>query len=89
MNFKQYFYCDQHGGACFMITPSKETLYLYTTRQCCSNEQRCALRYIGTRTYIDDKLTEDTTPSDEWFDRRGGGYLKEYLDNAFQIELMV
>lgn len=85
---KQYYYCNDHDDAYFMITPSKEvsSSNLFVEKQCCSNKRTCELRHIGTRTYINDELTEDTTPNDEWFDRCGGGYCKEYLDNASQIE---
>lgn len=88
MNFKQYYYCDQHDDAYFMITPSKEvdSLNLFVERQCCSNKRTCELRSIGYRVYNDDELIEDTTPDDKWFLMRAGGFKKEYLDDVTQIE---
>lgn len=87
-NIKQYYYCNDHDDAFFMTTPSKEVdaLNLFVDRKCCSSKRTCELRHIGSRIYIDDELMEDTTPDDLWFDRRGGGYCKEYLDDASQIE---
>jgi hypothetical protein len=80
--FKQYYYCYDHDDAFYMITPAEKPSsdHLYIDRR------DCELSHIGTRIYINNVLTEDTTPDDKWFERRGGGYCREYLDNSSQVD---
>jgi hypothetical protein len=88
-NCLAYFYCDHHDDAfCIITDPSTDVSSLNWKAKCCLKNKSCDLIYIGTRVYDGNNLLIiDSTPNKEYFFRKGGGYSREYLDNASIIVL--
>ncbi|VBB17650.1 hypothetical protein YASMINEVIRUS_113 [Yasminevirus sp. GU-2018] len=84
-----FFYCDQHDD-CFCVKASfeQDPYELKWQARSCTQKQTCDLSYIGDRVYdCTGALIEDNTPCQEYFDRRAGGYEKDYMDSTDEIVL--
>ena len=81
---KMYWCCNDHDDAfCEFLKPEN----INATRWCesCQRGQKCELVYIGYQVFEGKTMIEDTTPNNEWFHRKGGGFEKEYLSQVDQI----
>jgi len=88
-NSMAYFYCICHDDAFYIVIDPVQNVYkLNWNSKCCLKKSSCELMYIGTRTYDrTNVLITDTTPSDQYFSRKGGSYSRKYLDEATMIVL--
>lgn len=84
---KRFYYCENHDDAFYVKSSTEEVnpSDLFITNKCCTTKRECELKFIGNKVFEGDTLIKDTTPDDIWFDRRGGGYEKEYLDSAIDL----
>jgi hypothetical protein len=82
---KIYWYCSLHDDAFYEISKDGSYDYGKLYKSCISGEL-CDLEYIGQRIFENNIMIKDTTKNNDYFDRKGGGFKKEYLDKVDEIQ---
>jgi hypothetical protein len=67
-----YYYCHVHDDGYRSLCEGD----LYEHVHCCTSHTLCELKHIGN------DENENSLPSIDWFNQRGGGYKKSYLKDA-------
>lgn len=85
---KMFFYCNKHDDSFFTYVKKHDPFKLEWSARSCLKNYDCDLIYIGLRTYdIFGNVIEDTTPNDNYFECKYGGYKCRYLNSASEIKL--
>ncbi len=82
-HIKLFWYCDDHDDAFYEIMISEDFNKTKICQSCCDKE--CCLIYIGQRIFEGNIIIKDDTPSDSYFNQKGGGFKREYLDKVTQL----
>ncbi len=87
---KTYWYCNLHDDVYHVkhgddFDPNS-VYYLKWDTTYCTRDTTCGLEYIGYKRYGESNdIIEDTTPSQNWFNRRNGGFEVAYLNKVDEI----
>ena len=84
---KCFWYCMRHDDAFYTTKDHDLGRFSYSILcHCCTDREECEILYIGKMIIENGIKIHDTTPSEEWFSRRGGGFEKGYLDQCDCID---